>query len=143
MNTITLDEKDDIGSILLQIEKNIDSTKWFPKNPRKCQVIFRGEPCVYKTALLPKLFRPEIYNVYQENIIFEEFQRQHPEYYQQCDTEFDWLNIMQHNNVPTRFLDWTYSLPIALYFATEILKKTNEENIIDDDCSVYISVPYR
>jgi hypothetical protein len=31
----------------------------------------------------------------------------------------EWLSLMQHFSVPTRFLDWTTSIQIALYFASE------------------------
>ncbi len=31
----------------------------------------------------------------------------------------EWVSLMQHFSVPTRFLDWTTSVQIALYFASE------------------------
>lgn len=39
--------------------------------------------------------------------------------YRSCDDEIEWIALMQHYGAPTRFLDWTYSLSIAIFFAME------------------------
>lgn len=40
-----------------------------------------------------------------------------PHYQRDHTSQFDWLCLMQHYNMPTRLLDWTENILIALYFA--------------------------
>lgn len=53
------------------------------------------------------------------------------------DDEKDWhiLYKMQHHNVPTRLLDWTESIGVALYFALEY------NNIINKPC-IWVLDPF-
>jgi hypothetical protein len=44
------------------------------------------------------------------------------------------LALMRHHNIPTRFLDWTESVDIALYFAVRGLEKLGN----DDDVAIWI-----
>lgn len=52
--------------------------------------------------------------------------------------DFPILSILQHYGAPTPLIDWTYSIDIALYFATEFCKPNYTSNRIDD----YFSVSY-
>jgi FRG domain len=66
--------------------------------------------------LLPKLFRdPAIAK--REGYIAVEFRRRAHSRLKGLSSRFDWLCAMQHYGVPTRLLDWTESLPVALFFS--------------------------
>ncbi len=51
--------------------------------------------------------------------------------------DFPLLSILQHYKAPTPLMDWTYDLNIALFFAIMDIKKSDQENVIDDYISVY------
>ena len=78
---------------------------------------FRGEPYSVPTPLLPRLYR-ETHNELQ---LLKHFRMKAPTYVdiqipQRGHTD-QWLFLAQHSGLPTRLLDFTEGLLIALHFA--------------------------
>src|SRR4051812_21887549 len=92
--------------------------------------IFRGVRSV-EHELIPKIGRPywrrngftdrvRPFNPEEEKTLLDAFRKQaRPYITYPPDRDIEWLAIAQHHGLPTRLLDWSESILVAVYFAVE------------------------
>jgi hypothetical protein len=99
-------EFESLDDLVEQIDKATTGwdTRWYRgvKNP--------------EYGLLPKIFRDKDLQKREEYISIE-FRRRARSQLIRLNSSFEWLCALQHYGLPTRLLDWTESLTIALYFS--------------------------
>lgn len=109
---------------------------WFRGHSRSC---FNLEPTLFREKVYKELVCKDnknkncidgsrVLSYYTETSMLKHFMLRTNTSNLKNDSTLDWLCLMQHHGIPTRLLDWTESILIALYFAVK------EKN----DCDGYI-----
>lgn len=117
------------------------------KSEFKFDPVFRGQGRDY--PLIPSLFRLSEKMLassweHLEADLLNEFKRDsYPHLECIPSSEVEWVILAQHHGLPTRCLDWTSSLAVALYFAVEDLDEENDGFIYryKPQCIFYEDVP--
>lgn len=105
------------------------------KSDKKKRWIFRGhkpgEKLESSLERAVKHYPPEWNdNSKTEKLLLREFKRRYHQYSANVPKEKDcleWFSIMQHYGAPTRLIDFTYSIYVAVYFALEHAGKDHFE----------------
>ena len=98
------------------------------------EIWFRGHGSS-KYMLKPSLLRTRT-GIDKEMELFSEFKRLSTNIGAEYKNEWNALVDMQHYGIPTRLLDWTNNLGIALYFAS-----SSASSVLHSSMSLYIMDP--
>jgi len=93
----------------------------FGISPKYDRIWWRGQSKLCSEwELKPSIYRKDFSHLSERNVCADFIARAPTRYSGRCPSlaeNASWLILMQHYGVPTRLLDWTESLLVALYFA--------------------------
>lgn len=120
-------------------------------NARESMDFHDGEECFFRGhshagwQLLPTLFRASSFmsrrpgdRLVLEYDLFYEFRSRARPLQTGTPTDWDLLFTMRHHGLPTRLLDWSESLGVALFFALDALRRDGDAG----DAALWMLNPY-
>ena len=91
--------------------------------------------------LLPSIARGD-YSLSDEHTLTNNFKKNAIPFVERRPTsEWEWLFLMRHHDVPTRLLDWSESAPVGLFFATHSLAAPDKND--EYDGALWVLLPTR
>lgn len=104
--------------------------EWIAMQDALGETIYRGQKTNWK--LLPSICRHNntLGICEQERQMFEEFKARAPRaLHLTPQNDWEWLVLAQHHGLPTRLLDWTKNVWIAIWFALQNTSDTDQPEI--------------
>lgn len=126
MNTMEVYEINDVKDVFDIIKWNSPCLDDLNKHIQNYEKLFpygtwfRGQEDA-DWPLVPSVFRRnesnELIYALEEHRLVDRFKLHQAKHRAELKTTFDWLSLMQHYRYPTRILDWSENILVALYFA--------------------------
>jgi len=93
---------------------------------------YKLQPTIFREKITKTFIKKDLETkFYNETSIFIHSKLRLANLLKDYQSSFDWLCLMQHYEVPTRILDWSESILVALYFAVRnSLEKESDAELI-------------